>query len=186
MSFTHSNGRSRIVMGVHACFTLFHGVSRTPLPAEQNRHKKCIQFTLSCQELSGVVRSCQELGVVRSCQELSGAVRSCQELSGAVRVVRSCQELSGVISSCQDQELSGAVRSCQELPGRAFVQSHQDYQELSAMLVNWWRSLHFFPSVWGPEGPTSNYFLQQCAAALTGKAQDWPWNVDIYLIYIIN
>ena len=120
MSFTHSNGRSRIVMGVHACFTLFHGVSRTPLPAEQNRHKKCIQFTLSCQELSGVVRSCQELGVVRSCQELSGAVRSCQELSGAADVgelsgvVRSCQELSVVVRIRSCQELSGVVRSCQD------------------------------------------------------------------------
>ena len=92
--------------------------------------------TKNVYNLHLVVRSCQELSGARSCQELSGAVRSCQELSGAVRVVRSCQELSGVISSCQDQELSGAVRSCQELPGRAFVQSHQDYQELSAMLVN--------------------------------------------------
>ena len=113
MSFTHSNGRSRIVMGVHACFTLFHAP-----PSQQSKTDTKIVYNLhfSCQELSGA-RSCQELsGAVRSCQELSGAVRSCQELSG---VVRSCQELSGVISSCQDQELSGVVRSCQELSGVA-------------------------------------------------------------------
>ena len=29
MSFTHNNGRSRIIMVVHASFTQFHGVSRT-------------------------------------------------------------------------------------------------------------------------------------------------------------
>ena len=163
----------------------------------------------SCQELSGVVRSYQELGVVRSCQELSWAVRSCQELSGVVScqelsgVIRSCQgsyqelsgELSGssgVVSFRSCQELSGGVRvvrSCQELSGvsRTSICSESSglsgvVSHVSLLYPSWWRSLHFFPPQSRVQKVRDLIILQQCVAALTGKAQDWPWNVDSLII----